>query len=434
MKRSVLWSFCAAIVALLLVVSPSALEAAVKKVSNGKIAFVSTRDGNEEIYVMDPSGSGATRLTTNTQEDSEPAWSPDGTKIAFFATRNGHSTIAVMNADGSGQTVISENNDTMPSWSPDGASIAFESVRDGNHQIYVMAADGSSQDRRTFNAANDFGPRFSPDGRSIVFYSDRDGHPEIYVMKTDGTDQKRLTVSTNSQAPGFSPDGTKIVYQSAVPSPQIFLMNADGTNQVPLTTIPHNHSPVFSPDGQKIVFYSGRDASYEIYTMNADGTEQTRLTTNSFDDFIPAWQPLIPRSTIGVYRPTTGQWLLRNANSSGSADLVLTFGGQPGDLPVTGDWNGDGQTDLGVWQTTTHTFTLLAANGRTTTVSFGHAGDLPVTGDWDGDGKTDIGIFGPAWPGDPRAVADEPGLPDPYNQPTGKFKNVPPLPQHATIG
>jgi serine-aspartate repeat-containing protein C/D/E len=60
--------------------------------------------------------------------------------------------------------------------------------------------------------------------------------------------------------------------------------------------------------------------------------------------------------------------------------------------------------------------------------------DKPVTGDWDGDGKTDIGIYGPAWAGDPRAVAKEPGLPDPHNSPTGARKNIPPRPDEATLG
>jgi hypothetical protein len=64
----------------------------------------------------------------------------------------------------------------------------------------------------------------------------------------------------------------------------------------------------------------------------------------------------------------------------------------------------------------------------------GSRDDLPVTGDWDGDGKTDIGIFGPVWPKDPRAIVHEPGLPAPTNEPAGKPKNVPPPPQEATSG
>jgi hypothetical protein len=64
----------------------------------------------------------------------------------------------------------------------------------------------------------------------------------------------------------------------------------------------------------------------------------------------------------------------------------------------------------------------------------GYDGDRPVTGDWDGDGKTDIGVFGRAWPGDPRAVREEPGLPDPHNPNTGVLKNVPPSWRRATYG
>jgi hypothetical protein len=57
-----------------------------------------------------------------------------------------------------------------------------------------------------------------------------------------------------------------------------------------------------------------------------------------------------------------------------------------------------------------------------------------VTGDWDGDGKTDIGIFGPSWANDRRAVAREPGLPDTDNEPSGKHKNLPPKPHEAASG
>jgi hypothetical protein len=57
-----------------------------------------------------------------------------------------------------------------------------------------------------------------------------------------------------------------------------------------------------------------------------------------------------------------------------------------------------------------------------------------VTGDWDGDGKLDIGVFGPAWSGDPRAIEAEPGLPDMNNRNTGRRKNVPPRAEEAAHG
>ena len=76
--------------------------------TNGKIAFESNRDGNEEIYVMNADGTNQTNLTNNAARDYVPAWSPDGSKIAFGSTRDGNDEIYVMNADGSGQVNLNE--------------------------------------------------------------------------------------------------------------------------------------------------------------------------------------------------------------------------------------------------------------------------------------------------------------------------------------
>ena len=72
--------------------------------ANGLIAFESNRDGNLEVYVTNPDGTGVTNLTNNAAADSFPAWSPDGSEIAFRSDRDGDSEIFVMNADGTGVT------------------------------------------------------------------------------------------------------------------------------------------------------------------------------------------------------------------------------------------------------------------------------------------------------------------------------------------
>ena len=64
---------------------------------NGQIAFDSFRDGNFEIYVMNPDGSEQTRLTNNEAFDVVPSWSPDGQKIAFTSGRDGNAEVYVMN-------------------------------------------------------------------------------------------------------------------------------------------------------------------------------------------------------------------------------------------------------------------------------------------------------------------------------------------------
>ncbi len=128
------------------------------------------------------------------------------------------------------------------------------------------------------------------------------------------------------------------------------------------------------------------------------------------------------------------RWLF-DADQDGQVD-EFSFGVKNG-IPVTGDFNGDGVTDIGFF-IDGEWFLDLNGNGRWDEADLwarlGHYGDLPVTGDWNGDGKTDIGIFGPAWPGDPKAIAVEPGLPDPANDTTGPHKNMPPDVDEATLG
>jgi Tol biopolymer transport system component len=85
-----------------------------------KIAFVSGRDGNYEIYIMNADGSEQKRLTNNPASDMKSSWSPDGKKIAFHSDRDGNYEIYVMNADGSEQKRLTDNpaDDMNPSWSP----------------------------------------------------------------------------------------------------------------------------------------------------------------------------------------------------------------------------------------------------------------------------------------------------------------------------
>jgi hypothetical protein len=101
----------------------------------------------------------------------------------------------------------------------------------------------------------------------------------------------------------------------------------------------------------------------------------------------------------------------------------------PDAQPLAGDFNGDGFDEValfidGEW------FIDLNGNGRWDEkdiwLKLGTHGDQPVVGDWDGDGKDDAGVFGKKWTGDERALANEPGLPDPENMRRVKPKNMPP--------
>jgi Tol biopolymer transport system component len=262
-----------------------------------KIAFVSDRDGNYEIYVMNEDGNGLKRLTNNHDEDVFPCWSPDGRKIAFESRRDGNPEIYVMNADGTEQTNLtrSTSGEQDPSWSPDGQKIAFHSLKDENHEICVMNADGSELKRLTNNRTHDMSPSWSPDGMKIVFHSLKDENHEIYVMNADGSGQMRLTNNPAfDRSPAWSPDGKTIAFVSNRDKYfDIYVMNADGNEQKKLTNHPASGSnPSWSSDGKKIAFVSNRDGNREIYAMNADGSEQKRLSNNPAEDRFPCWLPI----------------------------------------------------------------------------------------------------------------------------------------------
>ena len=281
--------------------------------AQAQIAFVSHRDWNPEIYMMDINGGTQRNLTNHPNNDWHPSWSPDGKRIAFSSNREGHVIdgittleIYVMDANGDNPQNLTNNpsNDYSPSWSPDGKRIAFVSDRDKKFiaEIYVMDADGGNPQNLTNNPNDDYSPSWSPDSKRIVFVSYRVGHfigdsgitLEIYVMDADGGNLQRLTENRkNDWHPSWSPDGKRIAFSSdrkgdAV-NPEIYAMDADGGNLQRLTENRHDdESPSWSPNGKRIAFYSLRDKNADIYVMDADGQNEQRLT-NTHVDASPAW-------------------------------------------------------------------------------------------------------------------------------------------------
>lgn len=177
-----------------------------------KIAYsgFSADSGEGGIFAVNSDGSGTpTRLITDPVQAANPVWSHDGTKIAFMSERDGNLNIYLMNSDGSNQKRLTKRNgeDDFPSFSLDDTKIAFSSSRRSAHEIYVMKAKPESKRNRprnlTHTPASDIQPTFSPDGTKIAFTTSRDAQAgflsEIYTMNaSDGSEQTALTKSAGS--------------------------------------------------------------------------------------------------------------------------------------------------------------------------------------------------------------------------------------------
>jgi Tol biopolymer transport system component len=200
-----------------------------------RLAFVSHRSGDEELYVANADGSGITRLTRIPGPDLSPAWSSDGRKLAWSRDRE----IWTMNASGSGKRRLVArakiwHEHHSPTWHGDTIVYSSNRVSFFNPELYAVPARRLTFTKGSDGVLGDDGmPDFSADGRRIVFTSNRDGNGEIYVIRPDGSGARRLTRKPGDDFnPRFSPDGKRIAFTSlpagSVPG-SVFLMNADGT-------------------------------------------------------------------------------------------------------------------------------------------------------------------------------------------------------------
>ena len=282
--------------------------------TNGRITYVSNRDGNDEIYTAKADGSDPKRLTANLVDDADPAYSPDGTKILF--TRG--NDIWVMNADGTGQAAVTgiEGPDSEPGWSRDGTQIVYVSNQTApgggttGPELFVRNLDGSGLRRVTDTPVGASRmPVWSPTADTIAYESNSDGSFEIYTIPastTAGTGTRRSAneVGQGYQNPSWSPGGARIAFERGTgtnvgdATKEIWVMDADGTDPVQLTSNGvYDAQPAFSPDGNKLAFETNADGDLEINTMDAGplapGTNISN-TTSGITDGQPDWAKDVP--------------------------------------------------------------------------------------------------------------------------------------------
>jgi serine/threonine-protein kinase len=232
-----------------------------------KVALVSDQNTkNRDIYVLDAGE--MNRMTFDPAEESEPAWSPNGSKLAFASNRAGNWDVYTLTADGTTQLTVDEADDREPAWSPDGRKLAFASNRAGNWNIYTLTADGTEQ--VTLDKADDREPAWSPNGRKLAFASNRAGNWDIYALTADGTEQLTLD-KADDREPAWSPDGRKLAFASNRGGNwDIYLLTATGTEQMTYDQA-EDRLPGWSSDGTQLLFVSNRHGRAQIFSLDGSG-------------------------------------------------------------------------------------------------------------------------------------------------------------------
>ena len=162
-----------------------------------KIAFISNRSGNDQVWMCDADGSHAIQLTS-VGPCGHTSWSPDGQRIVFGSDIDGYTQIFAVNVHGARTQRISAepHTDTGPNWSNDGGWIFFTSDRNGgDFQLWKMAVGGGQMTQLTKRGGWANLP--SPDGKYVYYKNKHSAEGELWRVPVDGGEESRVLDSVS---------------------------------------------------------------------------------------------------------------------------------------------------------------------------------------------------------------------------------------------
>lgn len=260
-----------------------------------KIAFVSDRTGNKEIYLMDFDGKNQKPITDNGSINISPAWSPGAKSLLYTCFRRRNPDLYQVFLSPRRTILLSAVTglNAAPAWSPDGKRIALMMRGNDSTEIYLLNPRGKKPSRLTHSWANKASPTWSPDGKQIAFVSDQSGSPQIYIIEMPNGKMRRLTYGGRYNcSPAWSPKGDRIAFAGQEEGRfHICTIKPDGTELRRLTREGNNEHPSWAPNGRHIAFASNRRGNYDIYIMTEDGGGPWRVTASGANETEPAWSP-----------------------------------------------------------------------------------------------------------------------------------------------
>ena len=286
------------VIFIVLVLNLSVSSLFAKAPTTPKILFTSTRDGNRDVFIMNPDGTEQVNLTQHRADDQQAVWSPTGEKILFVSDRGGVRDLYTMNPDGSNVRRVFkfkvETWRTDPTWSPNGKQFAYESVDWGRLKITLHIATLGEQDSELFVSGSY--PAWSPDGTEIAC-SFRERLTLINIRTGAQRQLLPKNVESFQRDPSWSAAGDKLVFswnKHPVPPPDaerrlheewkdkitIYIINRDGTGlqQLIEEAGPYAQYPALSPDGNEVLYTREINGDFQIFKLDLNSGVRTQLT------------------------------------------------------------------------------------------------------------------------------------------------------------
>jgi len=285
-------------------VAPPSKASTAKSGTSGKpgsveqVVFTGYKDGNTDVYIMNADGTNLHRVTTDSTNEQQAAFSPDNKRIVFVRALMVRSLVPEGDelwsayTDGSKPTLILKMNASLshPRYSPDGTKIVFSALLadKANSEIFVVNADGTGLKQLTYDGADDESPTWSPDGTAIAWVTTRSTNAAIFVMNADGLNPRPLITDcqTGCLEPAYNPDGHRMAYvDDALGVVRVFDLDRESptVDVGPTGTPGSTESPTWTKNGNQVVFSSSRgiEGNFELYIGTPGKTAATdvrRLT------------------------------------------------------------------------------------------------------------------------------------------------------------
>ena len=227
----------------------------------GVMIFSMSDGAHYHLFAYHPQFLPLTRLTNGSWDDIHPSISPDGSRLAYASHQNGYWDLYLLDLTTGGQSRITDTPeyDGSPTWSPDSQWLAYETYTAGGVQLFLRQMTDLTQPpvQLTTGPGQSFSPSWSPQGREVAFISSRSGQGDVWLARLDRIDDRFIEISQDGAAPDrdprWSPDGNILAWATDAPGSSTLMAWDKRTPDRPAYPLGTGDSPVWSPDGAALL-------------------------------------------------------------------------------------------------------------------------------------------------------------------------------------